>query len=80
MSSAGRSAVRAAVMHRPGEPLQLADLELDPPGDGEVEVRIIAAGVCHSDVHYLTGDLPSKLPVVLGHEGEGGVGRAIVVP
>ena len=52
-------------------PLQLEEVELDGPKDGEVLVRIEAAGVCHSDLHYMTGDLPAKLPLVVGHEGSG---------
>jgi Zn-dependent alcohol dehydrogenase len=47
------------------------DLSLDGPRAGEVLVRIEAAGVCHSDQHYLSGDLQCPLPVVPGHEGAG---------
>ena len=54
-----------------GAPLQLEDVELDEPGPEEVRVRIEAAGVCHSDLHYMTGDLKAKLPLVVGHEGAG---------
>ena len=54
-----------------GAPLQLEDVELDEPRAGEVQVRIEAAGVCHSDLHYMTGDLQAKLPIVVGHEGAG---------
>jgi Zn-dependent alcohol dehydrogenase len=63
--------MRAAVLHEAGAPLRLEDLELEGPRAGEVQVRIEAAGVCHSDYHYMTGDLTSPLPVVLGHEGAG---------
>jgi Zn-dependent alcohol dehydrogenase len=66
----GRS-VKAAVLHAVGRPLVIEDLELDAPRAGEVLVRIEAAGMCHSDVHYMTGDLPAKLPIVPGHEGSG---------
>jgi Zn-dependent alcohol dehydrogenase len=61
--------VRAAVLHEPGVPLALEDLELEPPRAGELLVRVEAAGVCHSDHHYMTGDLRAPLPVVPGHEG-----------
>ncbi len=61
----------AAVMTRTGEPLALEDLELLPPGPGEVRVRMGAAGVCHSDLSVLQGRLVNPLPVVLGHEGAG---------
>ena len=63
--------MRAAVLRATGEPLALEQVELDEPGPGEVRVRIEAAGVCHSDLHYMTGDLPAKLPIVVGHEGSG---------
>jgi Zn-dependent alcohol dehydrogenase len=63
--------VRAAVLHEPGVPLAVEELALEPPRAGEVRVRIEAAGVCHSDLHYMTGDLQCRLPVVVGHEGAG---------
>ncbi|MGI8456779.1 MAG: zinc-binding dehydrogenase [Propionibacteriaceae bacterium] len=78
--------MRAAVLRETGTPLHLEDVELDPPRTGEVLVRVEAAGVCHSDLHYLTGDLTAKLPIVVGHEGAGivesvgpGVGGRVVV-
>jgi S-(hydroxymethyl)glutathione dehydrogenase/alcohol dehydrogenase len=49
----------------------IEELELDPPGPGEVLVKMVATGVCHSDLHVLTGDLARPFPVVLGHEGAG---------
>ncbi|MFI9626907.1 zinc-binding dehydrogenase [Streptomyces sp. NPDC052042] len=63
--------MKAMVMYDVDAPLVLEDLSLDRPGPGEVRVRIEAAGVCHSDVHYLTGALPARTPIVLGHEGAG---------
>jgi Zn-dependent alcohol dehydrogenase len=63
--------MKAAVLREIGAPLRLEDVELDEPGPGEVCVRIEAAGVCHSDLHYMTGDLKAKLPLVVGHEGAG---------
>jgi Zn-dependent alcohol dehydrogenase len=63
--------MKAAVLRQIGAPLQLEDLELDEPKAGEVGVRIEAAGVCHSDLHYMVGDLKAKLPLVVGHEGAG---------
>jgi len=47
--------VKAAVLHAAGEPLRLEDVRLAGPGPGEVLVRVQAAGICHSDLHYLTG-------------------------
>ncbi|MBI0376428.1 alcohol dehydrogenase catalytic domain-containing protein, partial [Streptomyces albiflaviniger] len=49
--------MKAAVLHRPGAPLTVEDVELDAPGPGEVTLRVLAAGVCHSDLHYMNGDL-----------------------
>jgi Zn-dependent alcohol dehydrogenase len=63
--------MKAAVLHEVGAPLRLEDLSLEGPRAGEVQVRIEAAGVCHSDYHYMTGDLRCPLPAVLGHEGAG---------
>jgi len=65
--------MKAAVMVRAGGPLEILDVELRSPGAGEVRVRIEAAGVCHSDLHYLTGALACKTPIVPGHEGAGTV-------
>lgn len=63
--------MKAIVMHEVGQPVVLEEVELDAPGPGEVLVRIEAAGVCHTDVHYLAGGLQARLPLVLGHEGAG---------
>ena len=62
--------VRAAVLADYGR-LALEELELDDPGPGEVCVRLVAVGVCHSDYHVYRGDLPLPTPMVLGHEGAG---------
>jgi Zn-dependent alcohol dehydrogenase len=63
--------MRAALLERTGTPLVVRDVQLDQPHEGEVLVRVEAAGVCHSDQHYLAGDLRCPLPVVPGHEGAG---------
>jgi S-(hydroxymethyl)glutathione dehydrogenase/alcohol dehydrogenase len=64
--------MKAAVMHTPRQPLVIEDVELDAPHAGEVLVKMVASGVCHSDVHNYTGDLPvPPPPIVLGHEGGG---------
>jgi NDMA-dependent alcohol dehydrogenase len=63
--------MRAAVLYEVGRPLVVEDVELLPPRGGEVLVRIAATGVCHSDLHYIKGDLVMPLPVVLGHEAAG---------
>lgn len=64
---------RAAVLWGLGEKWEVEEVELDPPGPGEVLVRLTASGLCHSDEHLVTGDLPFPLPVVGGHEGAGTV-------
>ena len=62
---------RAAVLYAPGESIRVEEVELDPPKEHEVQVRIAAAGVCHSDYHMITGELPGYMPMALGHEGAG---------
>jgi len=62
-----------AVVTRQHGSCAIEELGLVSPGPTDVVVRIEASGICHSDVSVLTGDLPSPLPVVLGHEGAGTV-------
>lgn len=61
----------AAVVYETGKPIEIEELELDKPGEGEVLIRYTYAGLCHSDVHIAHGDLEARLPMVLGHEGAG---------
>jgi S-(hydroxymethyl)glutathione dehydrogenase/alcohol dehydrogenase len=63
--------VLAAVLNAVDEPLSVEDVELAPPGPGEVSVRLSASGVCHSDWNVVSGVTGNPLPVVLGHEGAG---------
>ena len=63
--------MRAAVLIEINKPLQILDLEQDPPQTGEVRVKVKAAGVCMSDWHIMNGDWPLPLPMVLGHEAAG---------
>ncbi|MBC7415703.1 MAG: zinc-dependent alcohol dehydrogenase family protein [Herminiimonas sp.] len=71
--------IRAAVLDNMGaappyaqsRPLRIAQVELAPPGHGEVLVRIAAAGLCHSDLSVINGDRPRPMPMVLGHEAAG---------
>lgn len=73
--------IRAAVLEAIGLPapyaqslpLKIREIELDPPGPGEVLVRIRAAGLCHSDLSTINGDRPRPVPMVLGHESAGEV-------
>jgi S-(hydroxymethyl)glutathione dehydrogenase/alcohol dehydrogenase len=78
--------IRAAVLREYRTPLEVRELELEPPRRGEVLVRVAAAGVCHSDLHLADGHLgEGRHPTVLGHEGAGvveavGEGVAHVAP
>jgi len=62
---------RAAVLREIGEPMQVLDLALAPPGADEIEVAIVASGICHSDLSVQRGVVVIPRPVVLGHEGAG---------
>ncbi|WP_166423563.1 S-(hydroxymethyl)glutathione dehydrogenase/class III alcohol dehydrogenase [Paraglaciecola sp. 20A4] len=63
---------RAAVAWAAGEPLTIEEVDLMPPQKGEVLVKIIATGVCHTDAYTLSGDDPEGIfPAILGHEGAG---------
>uniref|UniRef100_UPI001482B20F alcohol dehydrogenase catalytic domain-containing protein n=1 Tax=Mycobacterium avium TaxID=1764 RepID=UPI001482B20F len=62
---------RAAILWDLGQKWEVEEVELDPPGPDEVLVRLTATGLCHSDEHLLTGDLPIPLPAVGGHERAG---------
>jgi len=53
------------------QPLEIAEVDLAPPGPGEVLLRMKAAGLCHSDLSVIDGNRPRPLPMVLGHEGAG---------
>lgn len=67
--------VRAAVLEDMGRttpyaasrPLTISTVDLDPPGPGEVLVRIAAAGLCHSDLSVIDGSRPRPTPMALGH-------------
>src|SRR6266567_4360973 len=64
--------IRAAVLEEFGAPLQVQEVELDEPRAGEVLVRLVACGVCHTDLYTASGADPSGYaPTVLGHEGAG---------
>ncbi|MEJ7695602.1 MAG: alcohol dehydrogenase catalytic domain-containing protein [Candidatus Limnocylindrales bacterium] len=63
--------VRAAVLESVGSPAVIAELRLAAPGPGEVRVRMLASGVCHSDLHVRDGEWDRPTPIVMGHEGAG---------
>ncbi|MGE5855081.1 MAG: alcohol dehydrogenase catalytic domain-containing protein, partial [Syntrophaceae bacterium] len=64
--------VRAAVLRRRGGPLAIETLEMEGPRDDEVLVRLVASGICHTDISYINEwyDAPEG-PLILGHEGAG---------
>jgi S-(hydroxymethyl)glutathione dehydrogenase/alcohol dehydrogenase len=62
---------KAAVLYRAGGPLRIEEVVVAAPGPGEVRVQMKAAGVCHSDLHVMRGELPMPVPVIPGHEGSG---------
>jgi len=62
---------RAAVLRDVGKDFEIVELDLDAPKTGEVLVRLEASGLCHSDDHLRTGDIPVRYPIVGGHEGAG---------
>lgn len=65
--------MKAALAHRFGEPLRIEEVPVPTPGRGEVLVKIVSSGVCHTDVHAVDGDWPVKPqpPFIPGHEGVG---------
>lgn len=73
--------INAAVLRQVGadapyansRPLQIEELDLDPPGPGEVLIKMRAAGLCHSDLSVVNGDRPRPVPMALGHEASGEV-------
>src|SRR5579872_7025635 len=68
--------IRAAVLEEFGQPLVVQEVELDEPRPGEVLVRLVACGICHTDLYTASGVDPSGYaPTVLGHEGAGVVER-----
>lgn len=65
--------MKAAVVHRFGQPLVIEEVPVPVPGPGEVLVKVMASGVCHTDLHAAQGDWPVKptVPFIPGHEGVG---------
>src|SRR4051812_30731998 len=72
---------RAAILRETGlprpyadsKPLAIVDIDLDPPGEGEILIEVRAAGLCHSDLSVIDGSRPRVMPMVLGHESAGEV-------
>ena len=66
-------AIRAAVLREPGRPLRIEKLEMEGPREDEVLVRLVASGICHTDIDFC--DSGGVGPAILGHEGAGVVER-----
>ena len=82
-TSRAGSPVRAAVLEQVGAPIVVRSLELREPRAGEVRVRMLASGVCHSDLHVRDGEWDRPTPIVMGHEGAGiveAVGEGVTTP
>lgn len=62
---------RGAILRGVGEPWEVVELDLDPPKAGEVLIKYVASGLCHSDEHLRHGDIVPRFPIVGGHEGAG---------
>lgn len=75
--------IRASVVEEIGAPFTYTDLLIDEPAEGEILVRLVASGVCHTDANTRDGNMPLPLPGVLGHEGAGiveAVGPGVTSP
>ena len=63
--------MKAAILVETNKPLEIHNIELESLKEGEVLIKMIAAGVCHSDHHAMVGHFPTRTPIILGHEGAG---------
>jgi Zn-dependent alcohol dehydrogenase len=63
--------MKAAICYEPNAPLKVEEVTLDEPQANEVLVKLVATGICHSDLHFMKGEMPQPMPVVMGHEGAG---------
>ena len=71
--------MKAAVLREVRTPLQIEDVQINKPGPNEVLIRTVAAGVCHSDLHFIEGSYPAQVPIVLGHESAGVVEQTLTL-
>uniref|UniRef100_A0A7N4PXS2 Alcohol dehydrogenase-like N-terminal domain-containing protein n=1 Tax=Sarcophilus harrisii TaxID=9305 RepID=A0A7N4PXS2_SARHA len=62
---------KAAVLWGPRQPFSIEEVEVAPPKAGEVRIKIMATGICHIDDHAITGAMPARFPVFVGHEAAG---------
>lgn len=68
--------MRAAICRAFGEPLTVEEVSIDPPGPGEIAVKLAACAICHSDIFYADGAWGGSLPAIYGHEAAGVVSEA----
>src|SRR6516165_4509542 len=66
---------KAAILWEVGKDWSVEEIDLDPPKKGEVLVRLVGSGLCHSDEHLLTGDLPFPWRIIGAHAGAGSRNR-----
>ena len=67
--SSSSSTMKAMVLNQPGQPLQLKTLPIPVPAPDQVLIKVIACGICRTDLHVIDGELPHpKLPLIPGHE------------
>jgi aryl-alcohol dehydrogenase len=71
VTETGSVRATVALLEEVGAPLRLVEVDLGPPVEGEILVRIVGAGICHTDITGAQGIFPLPLPTVLGHEGAG---------
>src|SRR5580704_8458347 len=67
----GENHMKAAIFQGAQKPLTIEQIDIDEPQEHEVLLRMVATGVCHSDLHFTEGLWPHPAPAVLGHEGAG---------
>ncbi len=63
--------MKAAILYEAGKPLVIEEIGIKPPGPREIVIRNVAAGLCHSDLHFIEGVTPWPMPLVPGHESAG---------
>ena len=65
--------IKAAVVDKQGEPMTIQEMDIREPLDNEVRVKIVGAGVCHTDIAHANNEwnIPLPMPMVMGHEGAG---------
>jgi Zn-dependent alcohol dehydrogenase len=69
--STSRRRIKAAICYKLGEPLQVEEIRIDPPQEGEVMVEVAACAICHSDIYCIRGQWSGNAPLVAGHEAAG---------